>query len=168
MRITGSKNALHFRFKCSKLHRFLGLRPRPRWGSLRRSPRPPSREGLLAFGNRSFAPSALALSQIFSRSVPPKVRYRFSPLHLFDHRNQFHHITLLVLFQLLQILQQLLSGLVNYFWNTKSGIDNGNRSLSEIEFHTFASAIWPGSLPRFFKATLTTIGVGFSVRVTLP
>ena len=40
--------------------RFLGLRPRPRWGSLRRSLRPPSREGLLAFGNRSFAPSALS------------------------------------------------------------------------------------------------------------
>src|SRR6218665_1385417 len=38
---------------------FLGLRPRPRWGSLRRSLRLPSREGLLAFGNRSFAPSAL-------------------------------------------------------------------------------------------------------------
>src|SRR6218665_2015402 len=36
-------------------------------------PRPPSREGLLAFGNRSFAPSALAISQIFSRSVPPKL-----------------------------------------------------------------------------------------------
>src|SRR6218665_365642 len=59
-----------FGMKCSKLRRFLGLRPRPRWGSLRRSPTPPSREGLLAFGNRSFAPSALALSQIFSRSVP--------------------------------------------------------------------------------------------------
>jgi len=48
--------------------------------NVRRSPRPPSREGLLAFGNRSFAPSGLALFQIFSRSVPPKVRYRFSPL----------------------------------------------------------------------------------------
>src|SRR5688572_32741961 len=35
--------------------------PRPRWGSLRRSPIPPSRYGLLAFGNRSFAPSALAI-----------------------------------------------------------------------------------------------------------
>src|SRR6218665_4195257 len=46
--------------KSSKSRRFLGLRPRPRWGSLRRSLRPPSREGLLAFGNRSFAPSALS------------------------------------------------------------------------------------------------------------
>src|SRR6218665_800523 len=47
---------------CSKSRRFLGLRPRPRWRSLRRSLRPPSRNGLLAFGNRSFAPSALAIS----------------------------------------------------------------------------------------------------------
>src|SRR6218665_3044438 len=51
---------------------------------LRRSSRPSSREGLLAFGNRSFAPSALALSPFFSRSVPPKVRYRFSPLSVVD------------------------------------------------------------------------------------
>src|SRR6218665_1247279 len=59
VRSTGSQNVLRFSLKCSKLRRFLGLRPRPRWGSLRRSPRSPSREGLLAFGNRSFAPSAL-------------------------------------------------------------------------------------------------------------
>src|SRR6218665_3954876 len=39
-----------------------GAPPHTRWGSLRRSPRPPSLEGLLAFGNRSFAPSALAIS----------------------------------------------------------------------------------------------------------
>src|SRR6218665_750181 len=66
--------------KCSKSRRLLGLRPRPRWGSLRRSPSPPSRGG--------FLPSAIAASrlrrlhfpQIFSRSVPPKVIYRFSPL----------------------------------------------------------------------------------------
>src|SRR6218665_214838 len=36
-----------------------GAPPRTPLGSLRRSPRPHSREGLLAFGNRSFAPSAL-------------------------------------------------------------------------------------------------------------
>jgi len=36
-------------------------------------PRLPSREDLLALGNRSFAPSALALSPIFSMSVPPKL-----------------------------------------------------------------------------------------------
>src|SRR6218665_2228454 len=61
MRLTGSQNVglLHFGLKCSKSRRFLELRPRPRWESLRRSTRPPSREGLLAFGNRSFAPSAL-------------------------------------------------------------------------------------------------------------
>src|SRR6218665_1558620 len=47
--------------------------PRPRWGSLRRSPRPLSREGFLAFGNRSFAPSAVALSPIFSISAPQKL-----------------------------------------------------------------------------------------------
>src|SRR6218665_310761 len=29
----------------------------------RRSPKPPSRKGLLAFGNRSFAPSSLAISR---------------------------------------------------------------------------------------------------------
>src|SRR6218665_1164138 len=40
--------------KRSKSRRFLGLRPRPRWGSLQRSPNPYNREGLLAFGNRSF------------------------------------------------------------------------------------------------------------------
>src|SRR6218665_3758445 len=51
---------------------------------LRRSPRPPSREGLLAFGNCSFAPSALAISPFFSRSVLPKVRYRFLPLSVVD------------------------------------------------------------------------------------
>src|SRR6218665_4153051 len=32
---------------CSKSRRFLGLRPRPRWGSLRHSPRPPIRKGFL-------------------------------------------------------------------------------------------------------------------------
>src|SRR6218665_3933100 len=36
-----------------------GAPPQTPLGSLRRSPRLPSREELLAFGNRSFAPSAL-------------------------------------------------------------------------------------------------------------
>jgi len=36
-----------------------GALPQTPLGSLPRSLRPPSREGLLAFGNRSFAPSAL-------------------------------------------------------------------------------------------------------------
>src|SRR6218665_1981331 len=46
-----------------------GAPPRARWGAYD-APRPPSREGLLAFGNRSFAPSALALYPIFLGSVP--------------------------------------------------------------------------------------------------
>jgi len=46
-----------------------GAPPGPRWGSLRRSPRPPSRNGLLAFGTRSFASSALALSQTRTYSL---------------------------------------------------------------------------------------------------
>ena len=41
-----------FDLKCSKVRWRLGLRPRPRWGSLRRSPRPPNREGPRAFGAR--------------------------------------------------------------------------------------------------------------------
>src|SRR6218665_4207918 len=53
-----------------------GAEPQTPLGSLRRSPRPPSRERLLAFSNRSFAPSALELSPIFSRSVPPKLDVR--------------------------------------------------------------------------------------------
>src|SRR6218665_696104 len=72
MRLTYAKIYSIFGIKCKKWRRLRWLRPRPRWRSLRRSPRPPSREGLLAFGNRSFAPSALALSQHFSRSVLPQ------------------------------------------------------------------------------------------------
>src|SRR6218665_3404583 len=48
--------------KCSKSRRFLGLHLRSHLGSVRRSPRPSSHWGLLAYGNRSFAPSALAIS----------------------------------------------------------------------------------------------------------
>jgi len=50
--------------KCSK-----SRRPDPA-GELTTLPQTPSRQGLLAFCNRSFAPSALALSPIFSISVP--------------------------------------------------------------------------------------------------
>src|SRR6218665_1376518 len=46
-------------------------------GELTTLPQTPSRERLLAFGNRSFAPSALALSPNFSRSVPPKLHTDF-------------------------------------------------------------------------------------------
>ena len=41
-----------FDLKCSKMRWRLGLRPRPRWRSLRRSPRPPNRKRLRAFGAR--------------------------------------------------------------------------------------------------------------------
>src|SRR6218665_39516 len=41
-----------FDLKCSKMRWRLGLRPRPRWGSLRRSPRPPNRKRQRAFGAR--------------------------------------------------------------------------------------------------------------------
>src|SRR6218665_1765427 len=46
-----------------------GAPPKTPLGSLRRSPRPPSRKGLLAFGNRSFAPSALAISPTWTYSL---------------------------------------------------------------------------------------------------
>src|SRR6218665_1468487 len=42
----------------------LGIRPRPRWESLRRSPKPPSRDGLRAFGARN----SLYLSPSYSSS----------------------------------------------------------------------------------------------------
>src|SRR6218665_242517 len=42
--------------------------PRPRWGSLRRSPRPPSHEGLLSFGTRSLTYSHVLISTPASRS----------------------------------------------------------------------------------------------------
>src|SRR6218665_1325145 len=54
--------------KCSKSLRFLGLRPRPGWGSLRRSPRPPSREGLLSFGTRSLTYTRVLINTPASRS----------------------------------------------------------------------------------------------------
>src|SRR6218665_2991731 len=41
-----------FDLKCSKMRWRLGLRPRPRWGSLRRSPRSPNRKRQRAFGAR--------------------------------------------------------------------------------------------------------------------
>src|SRR6218665_1583087 len=41
-----------FDLKCFKMGWRLGLRPRPRWGSLRRSPRPPNRKRQRAVGAR--------------------------------------------------------------------------------------------------------------------
>src|SRR6218665_4043318 len=66
--------------KCSKSRRFLGLRPRPRWGSLRCSPIPHSGKGLLAIGNRGFPPPALA---IFSTHIfTCEKLYNLPPLRL--------------------------------------------------------------------------------------
>src|SRR6218665_1433496 len=60
---------------------FLGLRPRHRWGSLRRSPKPPSRYGLLAFGSRSFAPSALTISLTPMFICEKLLNFRLPRLH---------------------------------------------------------------------------------------
>jgi len=65
LKFTRSQNVPNFGMKCSKSLRFLGIRPRPRWGSLRRSLR---REELLPFSNRSVAPSALAIWPTLPRS----------------------------------------------------------------------------------------------------
>src|SRR6218665_2613591 len=81
-----------FGLKCSKSRRKL-----PCWGSLRRSPRPPSREGLLAFGNRSFTPSALnpllaPPKQKFPPCYPPKHKIIEPPLNWpTDHLNLAVH-----------------------------------------------------------------------------
>ena len=56
VRLPGSQNVLHVGLKCSKSRRFQGLRPRPRWGSVRRSP-----ESLVV---RGFLPSATAASRL--------------------------------------------------------------------------------------------------------
>src|SRR6218665_3392224 len=51
-------------------------------------PRPPSREGLLAFGNRSSQLRAFGACTFpkFLKICPPKVTYRFSPL-IYTHVN---------------------------------------------------------------------------------
>jgi len=68
--------------KLLKIASASGAPPQSPLGELTTLPRPPSREGLLDFGNRSFAPSALDLSLNFSRSVAPKVIYKLSPLNV--------------------------------------------------------------------------------------
>src|SRR6218665_1701324 len=62
MRLTTSQNALHFGIKCSKLRRFLGLRPRPRWGAYDTPP------DLLV--GRGFLPSAIAASRLRHLQFP--------------------------------------------------------------------------------------------------
>src|SRR5688572_30970862 len=61
-----------FGIKCSKLRRLLGLRPRPRWGSLRRSPIPP-------IVVRGFLPSAIAASRLRRSQFPPLTHSSRSP-----------------------------------------------------------------------------------------
>src|SRR6218665_4088186 len=56
MRLPGSQNVLHLVLKCSKSRRFLGLRPRPRWGAYHAPPDP-----LVV---RGFFPSAIAASRL--------------------------------------------------------------------------------------------------------
>src|SRR6218665_831184 len=56
MRLTTSQNALNFGMKCSKLCRFLGLRPRPRWEAYGAPPDP--------LVGRGFLPSAIAASRL--------------------------------------------------------------------------------------------------------
>src|SRR6218665_3599845 len=69
-RLTGSQNVLNFGMKSSKSRRFLGLCPRPRWGSLRRSPVP---DALVV---RGFLPSAIAASHLQSLFSPPNKNSR--------------------------------------------------------------------------------------------
>src|SRR6218665_4044212 len=63
MRLTTSQNALHFGIKCSKLCRFLGLRPRPRWGADDAPPDP--------LADRGFLPLAIAASRLRRLQFPP-------------------------------------------------------------------------------------------------
>src|SRR6218665_2387444 len=63
MRLTTSQNALHFGMKCSKLCRFLGLCPRPRWGAYDAPP-----DSLVG---RGFLPSAIAASPPPGLPIPP-------------------------------------------------------------------------------------------------
>src|SRR6218665_1081071 len=69
-----SKNVLHFRLKCSKFLRFLGLCPRPRWESYDAPPDP-----LVV---RGFLPSAIAvlrLRRLIPISPPNKNTRPISP-----------------------------------------------------------------------------------------
>src|SRR6218665_744733 len=68
-----------FDLKCSKMRWRLGLRSRPRWGSLRRSPRPPNRQRQRAFGAR---PSLFRVHFYISISLsgPPLTEFLDPPL----------------------------------------------------------------------------------------
>src|SRR6218665_1995311 len=62
MRLTTSQNSLHFGVKCRKLRRFLGPRPRPRWGAYNALP------DLLV--SRGFLPSAIVASRLRRLQFP--------------------------------------------------------------------------------------------------
>src|SRR6218665_706735 len=62
MRLATSQNALNFGMKCSKLCRFLGLCPRPRWGAYDGAPDP--------LVGRVFLPSAIASSRLRRMQFP--------------------------------------------------------------------------------------------------
>src|SRR6218665_569887 len=73
MRLTTSQNALHFGMKCSKLRRFLGLRPRPT-GELTTLPPDP-------LVGRCFLPSAIKASRLR--------RLQFPQLHVYMRKLKF-------------------------------------------------------------------------------
>src|SRR6218665_179945 len=69
-----------FDLKCSKMRWRLGLRRRPCWGSLRRSPRPPNRKRQRAFG----AQHSLFRVHFYISiplSGPPLTEFLDPPLH---------------------------------------------------------------------------------------
>jgi len=73
MRLTTSQNALHFGMKCSKLRRFLGLRPRPAGGAYD-APSDP-------LVGRCFLPSAITASRLR--------RLQFPQLHVYMRKLKF-------------------------------------------------------------------------------
>ena len=79
MRLTYAKIYSIFGIKCKKSRRLLGLRPRPRWGSLRRSPDPLVAMGFLL---SAITPSALTVwpTRTFSYIRTPASRSQLFPL----------------------------------------------------------------------------------------
>src|SRR6218665_888464 len=71
-----------FDLKCSKMRWRLGLRPRPRWGSLRRSPDP-----LIVRGNAPSALGTLYFVSIFTSQFP----FRAPPYGIPGSATEFGH-----------------------------------------------------------------------------
>src|SRR6218665_3612668 len=78
MRLTRLKKPTPFWHEMFKIASVSGAEPQTPLGELTTLPRPPSRNGLLAFGNRSFAPSALALSPTRTYSLVYLRNFRLS------------------------------------------------------------------------------------------